>query len=101
MLAEPAPTLDLGVKDIVSLREMMKVDPELKPDPAIKVALDKKMEFYRITLVADFAPGKNAKFVQAQISVRLESGLYITSLFDCASASRREAKSDKDMGGQS
>src|SRR5439155_21047849 len=44
-----------------------------KPDPAIKVALDKKMEFYGITLVADFAPGKNAKFVQAEISVKLES----------------------------
>ena len=72
MLAEPA-TLGLGVRDIVSLREMMKVEPELKPDPAIKVSLDKKMEFYRITLVADFAPGKNAKFVQAEISVKLES----------------------------
>ena len=72
MLAEPAPTLGLGVKDIVSLRDITKVNPKFPFDPAIIIALRKRTEFYRVTLVADFVPGKNAKFVQAEILVKLE-----------------------------
>jgi hypothetical protein len=63
------------VSSVVSLN---KKDVNLHLAPSIEQALTQNVDFYRVSLVADFYPAKNSKFVFAKINVELVSPLTTT-----------------------
>jgi hypothetical protein len=62
--------VSLFISDVINLNKMAM---NLELAPAIDQALTHKVEFYRVSLVADFYPSKNSKFKFGRINVELAS----------------------------
>jgi hypothetical protein len=82
----PTKVLDLGINNVTSLRELLKVDKKFPVSSEIKVALNKGYDFYRVTLVANFAPERGPKFIEGTISVKAygrhrKSDAFVYSIF--------------------
>ena len=67
-------SMALGVNDVLSLREILDVDKNFQVAPEINLDLSHNIEFYRVSLVADFFHQKNLKFSSGMISAETGSG---------------------------
>jgi hypothetical protein len=62
--------LDLGVNNVINLKNLMKADKKFQVAPDIKAEMKNKFEFYRVTLVANFSPGTKLHFKAGKIDVK-------------------------------
>jgi len=68
-------TIEVGINDIVNIRELLEHNPSSQVTDAIKIKISQEdnVEFYRVSIVSNFSHGQKLKYDYAVITVKLVS----------------------------